>query len=65
VSQSKHSSAASQQDAVKVRGRESATTSEGIAGERAEFAARGRETSLVTRTARRLERAARADHRAG
>jgi hypothetical protein len=49
------------------RGRGSATTAEGITAERALLAARlrGHETAQATRAARRLQRAARADARAG
>ena len=48
-----------------LRGRESATTAEGIAGERALLATRfgTQKASRVTQAARRLERAARADAR--
>jgi hypothetical protein len=54
------------QAAVTPRGRGSATTAEGIAAERALLAARlrRRATSRVTRAARRLEDASRADARA-
>jgi hypothetical protein len=45
------------------RGRKSATTAEGIAGQRVALAARSRsrDVSRATRAARRLEHAARAD----
>jgi hypothetical protein len=64
MSQSKRLSTASRQVRNAVQTRGSATTAEGIAGEREVLAARGRETSRVTRAAHRLERASRADARA-
>ena len=66
MSQSKRHSDASRQDGDTLRSRGSATTAEGIAGERALLAARlrDRNSSRVTRAARRLEHAARADARA-
>jgi hypothetical protein len=67
MSQSTRYSAASRQHGHTRSGRRSATTAEGIAGERAVLAARrrGRETSQATRAARRLAHAARADARVG
>jgi hypothetical protein len=53
------------QDRPTRSGRRSATTAEGIAGERTLLAARRRETSHATQAARRLQHAARADARAG
>jgi hypothetical protein len=63
MSQSKPLPAAARQIGHTTRGRGSATTAEGITAERALLAARGRgrQTSRVTRAARRLEHAARAD----
>jgi len=63
MSQSKHLPAAVRQAGHPQRDRGSATTAEGIAAERA-LTDRRRGTSHVTRAARRLERAARADRRA-
>ena len=67
MSQSRRISAAARQNgATPPRGRGSASTAEGLAGERALLAARfrGGETARVTRAARRLENASRADARA-
>jgi hypothetical protein len=64
MSQSKHRSAATKQAGHVRQGRGSATTAEGIAAERA-LLGRRRGTEHATRAARRLERAARADRRAG
>jgi len=63
MSQSKHLPTAVRQAGHPQRDRGSATTAEGIAAERA-LTDRRRGTSHVTRAARRLERAARADRRA-
>jgi hypothetical protein len=63
MSQSKHLPPAVTQAEHATQGRGSATTAEGIAAERA-LLSRRRGTALVTRAARRLERAARADRRA-
>jgi len=54
-------------DATASRGRASATTAEGLAGQRAVLAARSRGamTARATGAARRLQLAARADARAG
>jgi len=67
MSQPERLSDRSRQDGATSRGRGSATTAEGIAGEQALRAARlrGNKTARVTRAARRLEHAARADARAG
>jgi hypothetical protein len=66
MSQSKRPSAALGQVREAAHPRGSATTDEGIAGERAALAARGRarDTVRVTRAAQRLQRASRADARA-
>jgi hypothetical protein len=66
MSQSRRVTTAFRQNAASRRGRASATTDEGIAGERAVLAARGRGgmTARATRAARRLKHAARADARA-
>ena len=63
MSQSKHLPAAIVQAEQLRQGRGSATTAEGIAAERA-LLKRRRGTAHVTRAARRLDRAARADRRA-
>jgi hypothetical protein len=63
MSQSKHLPAAVRQAEHARQGRGSATTDEGIAAERAVLGRRGG-TAQVTRAARRLEHAARADRRA-
>ena len=66
MSQSKRITAASRRVRDAARARHSATTAEGIAGERALLAARrrSRETTRVTSAAKHLERASRADARA-
>ena len=63
MSQSKHLPPAVAHAEQPRQGRGSATTAEGIAAERA-LLGRRRGTAHVTRAARRLERAARADRRA-
>jgi hypothetical protein len=63
MSQSKHLPAAVAHAEQSRQGRGSATTAEGIAAERA-LLGRRRGTAHVTRAARRLELAARADRRA-
>jgi hypothetical protein len=63
MSQSKHFSAAVRRAEHARQGRPSATTDEGISAEQA-LLNRRRGTTRVTRAARRLEHAARADHRA-
>jgi hypothetical protein len=63
MSQSKHLPAAATQAGHARQDRGSATTAEGIAAERA-LLSRRRGTAHVTRAARRLEHAARADRRA-
>lgn len=68
MSQSRRVATAPRQDAASTaRDHGSATTAEGLAGERAVLAARfrGGKTAGATRAARRLEQAARADARAG
>jgi hypothetical protein len=64
MSQSKHLRPATRLAEPSRQGRDSATTAEGIAAERA-LLVRRRGTEHATRAARRLERAARADRHAG
>jgi hypothetical protein len=67
MSQPERLSDRSRRNGATSRGRGSATTAEGIAAERAQLAVRRRvhHTAQVTRAARRLQHAARADARAG
>ena len=64
MSQSRRVATAFRQDAASPPGHASATTAEGLAGERALIAARFGKTARTTQAARRLKHAARADARA-